>query len=134
MDKRISKSFKAVFTNLYPNFNEDEVKKSEKYFNFIIENFPDRSEIIQLRVFFYLFSFGIRKIFIKDSKIPEFIKNLQSSNLTLLRKLGSGITALFGLSTARSLDGEGSVYKYLDYPVYKNTKIEKKDVSIPKSI
>ena len=27
MDKRISKSFKAVFTNLYPNFNEDEVKK-----------------------------------------------------------------------------------------------------------
>ena len=27
MDKRISKSFKAVFTNLYPNFNEEEVKK-----------------------------------------------------------------------------------------------------------
>ena len=134
MDKRISKSFKVVFTNLYPNFNEDEVKNSEKYFNFIIENFPDRSEIIQLRIFFYLFSFGIRKFFIKDSKIPEFIKNLQSSNLSLLRKLGSGITALFGLSTARSLDGEGSVYKYLDYPVHKNTKIEKKAVSIPKSI
>ncbi len=134
MDKRISKSFKAVFTSLYPNFNEDEVKNSEKYFGFIIENFPDRSEIIQLKVFFYLFSFGIRKLFIKDSKIPEFIKNLQSSNLSLLRKLGSGITALFGLSTARSLDGEGSVYKYLDYPVYKNTKIIKKDVSIPKSI
>ena len=52
MDKRISKSFKVVFTNLYPNFNEDEVKNSEKYFNFIIKNFPDRSEIIQLRIFF----------------------------------------------------------------------------------
>ena len=61
MDKRISKSFKAVFTNLYPNFNEDEVKNSEKYFNFIIQNFPDRSEIIQLRIFFYLFSYSKRK-------------------------------------------------------------------------
>ena len=66
MDKRISESFKAIFTNLYTNFNEDEVKNSEKYFNFIIQNFPDRSEIIQLRVFFYLLSFGIRNIFIKD--------------------------------------------------------------------
>ena len=134
MNKRISKSFKAVFKSLYSNFNEDELKKSEKYFDFIIKNFPDRSEIIQLRIFFYLFSFGIRKVYIKDSKIPEFIKNLQSSNISLFRKLGSGITALFGLSTARSLDGEGSIYKYIDYPVYKNTKIEKKDVSIPKSI
>ena len=44
------------------------------------------------------------------------------------------MTALFGLSTARSLDGEGSIYKHLDYPIYGNTKIEKKDVSIPKSI
>ena len=134
MNKRISKSFKAVFKSLYSNFNENELKKSEKYFDFIIKNFPDRSEIIQLRIFFYLFSFGIRKLFIKDSKIPEFIKNLQSSNFSLLRKLGSGITALFGLSTARSLDGEASVYKYFDYPVYKNTEVIKKEISIPKSI
>ena len=134
MNKRISKSFKVVFTSLYPNFHDDEINNSEKYFDFIIKNFPDRSEIIQLRFFFYLFSFGLRKVFIKDSKIPEFIKNLQKSNISIFRKLGSGITALFGLSTARSLDGEGSVYKYLDYPIYKNAKIEKKDVSIPKSI
>ena len=87
-----------------------------------------------MKGFFFIFSFGLRKLFIKDSNIPEFVKNLQSSNLSILRKLGSGITALFGLSTARSLDGEGSVYKYLDYPIYKNTTIDKKEVSIPKSI
>jgi len=73
-------------------------------------------------------------VFIKDKNIPKFVKNLQSSNLSLLRKLGSGMTALFGLSTARSLDGEGSIYKHLDYPIYGNTKIEKKAISIPKSI
>ena len=134
MDKRISKSFRIIFSSLYPNFNEDETKNSEKYFNFILANFPDRSEITLLKAVLFIFSFGIRKIFIKDKNIPKFVKNLQSSNLSLIRKLGSGMTALFGLSTARSLDGEGSVYKYLDYPIYKNTTIEKKDVSIPKSI
>ncbi|MDC3226829.1 GMC family oxidoreductase N-terminal domain-containing protein [Acidimicrobiaceae bacterium] len=134
MGKRIDKSFYTIFSSLYPNFDQKEIKNSKKYFDFIIENFPDRSEIIQLKGFFFIFSFGLRKLFIKDSNIPEFVKNLQSSNLSILRKLGSGITALFGLSTARSLDGEGSVYKYLDYPIYKNTTIEKKDVSIPKSI
>ena len=134
MGKRIDKSFNTIFSSLYPNFDQEEIKNSKKYFDFIIENFPDRSEIIQLKGFFFIFSFGLRKLFIKDSNIPEFVKNLQSSNLSILRKLGSGITALFGLSTARSLDGEGSVYKYLDYPIYKNTTIDKKEVSIPKSI
>ena len=134
MDKRISKTFRVIFSSLYPDFNEEETKNSEKYFNFILENFPDRSEIVLLKVVFFIFSFEARKIFIKDSSIPKFVRNLQSSNLSLLRKLGSGITALFGLSTARSLDGEGSVYKHLDYPIYKNTKIEKKNISIPKSI
>ena len=134
MGKRIDKSFNIIFSSLYPNFDQEEIKNSKKYFDFIIENFPDRSEIIQLKGFFFIFSFGLRKLFIKDSNIPEFVKNLQSSNLSILRKLGSGITALFGLSTARSLNGEGSVYKYLEYPIYKNTTIEKKDVSIPKSI
>ncbi len=134
MGKRIDKSFNTIFSSLYPNFDQEEIKNSKKYFDFIIENFPDRSEIIQLKGFFFVFSFGLRKLFIKDSNIPEFVKNLQSSNLSILRKLGSGITALFGLSTARSLDGEGSVYKYLDYPIYKNTTIDKKEISIPKSI
>jgi choline dehydrogenase-like flavoprotein len=134
MDNRISKTFRVIFSSLYPDFNEEETKNSEKYFNFILENFPDRSEIVLLKVVFFIFSFKARKIFIKDSSIPKFVRNLQSSNLSLLRKLGSGITALFGLSTARSLDGEGSVYKHLDYPIYKNTKIEKKNISIPKSI
>ena len=134
MDKRISKTFRVIFSSLYPDFNEEETKNSEKYFNFILENFPDRSEIVLLKVVFFIFSFKARKIFIKDSSIPKFVRNLQSSNLSLLRKLGSGITALFGLSTARSLDGEGSVYKHLDYPIYKNTKIEKNNISIPESI
>ena len=134
MDKRISKTFRVIFSSLYPDFNEEETKNSEKYFNFILENFPDRSEIALLKVVFFIFSFEARKIFIKDSSIPKFVRNLQSSNLSLLRKLGSGITALFGLSTARSLNGEGSVYKHLDYPIYKNTKIEKKNISIPESI
>ena len=134
MDNRISKTFRVIFSSLYPDFNEEETKNSEKYFNFILENFPDRSEIVLLKVVFFIFSFEARKIFIKDSSIPKFVRNLQSSNLSLLRKLGSGTTALFGLSTARSLNGEGSVYKHLDYPIYKNTKIEKKNISIPKSI
>ena len=134
MGKRIDKSFNKIFSNLYPNFDQEELRNSKKYFDFIIGNFPDRFEIIQLKGFFFVFSFGLRKLFIKDADIPQFIKNLQSSNLPILRKLGSGITALFGLSIARSLNGEGSVYKYLDYPIYKNTTIEKKDVSIPKSI
>ena len=125
MEKRISKSFRVIFSSLYPDFNENETKNSEKYFNFILENFPDRSEITLLKLVFFIFSFEARKILVKDSSIPKFVKNLQSSNLSLLRKLGSGMTALFGLSTARSINGEGSVYKHIDYPIYKNTKIFK---------
>ena len=104
-------------------------KKQKTLKNTLISSlqiFPDRSEITLLKIVFFIFSFGIRKVFIKDKNIPRFVQNLQSSNLSLLRKLGSGMTALFGLSTARSLDGEGSVYKHLDYPIYKNTTIEKK--------
>ncbi len=134
MEKRISKSFNSIFSNLYPNFDQNEAKNSEEYFNFIIENYPDKSEINQLKGFFLIFSLGIRKLFVKDKNIPQYINNLQSSNISLFRKLGSGITALFGLSTARSLNGEGSVYKHFDYPIYKNGKIEKKDNEIPESI
>ena len=134
MDKKISKSFKAIFTSLYPNFDSSEVENSEEYFNFILKNYPDKSEIIQLKGFFYIFSFSFRKLFIKDTNIPQYINNLQSSNISIFRKLGSGITALFGLSTARSLNGEGSVYKYFDYPIHSNAKIEKKVTEMPKNI
>ena len=134
MNKRISISFNSIFSSLYPNFDQDEIQNSEDYFNFIIKNYPDKSEIIQLKAFFYIFSFGIRKFFIKDINIPNFINKLQSSNFTLLRKLGSGITALFGLSTARSLSGEGSVYKHFNYPIYKNGTLNKINTSVPKNI
>jgi choline dehydrogenase-like flavoprotein len=87
-----------------------------------------------LKTFFFIFSFGIRKVFIKNVNIPKFINNLQSSNISLLRKLGSGITALFGLSTVRSLSGEGSVYKHFDYPIYKNGTIKKINKPLPKKI
>jgi len=40
----------VIFSSLYPNFNEEETKNSEKYFNFILANFPDRSEIILLKI------------------------------------------------------------------------------------
>ena len=130
MEKRISKSFNSIFSNLYPNFDQNEAKNSEEYFNFIIKNYPDKSEINQLKGFFLIFSLGIRKLFVKDKNIPQYINNLQSSNISLFRKLGSGITALFGLSTARSLNGEGSVYKHFDYPIYKNGKIEKLHIKI----
>ncbi len=134
MKKRISKSFNSIFSNLYPNFDQNEAKNSEEYFNFIIKNYPDKSEINQLKVFFFIFSLGIRKLFVKDKNIPQYINNLQNSNISLFRKLGSGITALFGLSTARSLNGEGTVYKHFNYPIYKNGKIEKKDDEMPESI
>ena len=134
MEKRISKSFRAIFGRLYPNFDENETQNSEEYFNFILKNYPDKSEVIQLKAFFIIFSFGLRKLFIKDKNIPKYINNLQSSNISLFRKLGSGMTALFGLSTARSLNGEGSVYKHFDYPIYNNAKIDKKLTDVPESI
>ena len=134
MEKRISKSFRAIFGRLYPNFDENETQNSEEYFNFILKNYPDKSEVTQLKAFFVIFSFGLRKLFIKDKNIPLYVNNLQSSNISLFRKLGSGMTALFGLSTARSLNGEGSVYKHFDYPIYNNAKIEKKLTVLPESI
>lgn len=134
MNKRISKSFKTIFKSLYPNFNESEIENSEEYFFFILSNYPDKSEIIQLKALFFIFSFKVRTLIIRDQNIANLINKLQSSNVENLRKLGFSITALFGLSTARSLSGEGSVYKYLDYPVYKNSKIKKKENSIPKNL
>jgi choline dehydrogenase-like flavoprotein len=134
MEKRISNSFRTIFGRLYPNFDENETQNSEEYFNFILKNYPDKSEVIQLKAFFIIFSFGLRKLFINDKNIPKYINNLQSSNISLFRKLGSGMTALFGLSTARSLNGEGSVYKHFDYPIYNNAKIEKKLPDLPESI
>ena len=134
MEKRISMSFRAIFASLYPNFDEKETQNSEEYFNFILKNYPDKSEIIQLKAFFVMFSLGLRKLFIKDKNIPKYINNLQSSNISIFRKLGSGMTALFGLSTARSLNGEGSVYKHFDYPIHSNAKIEKKLTQVPESI
>ena len=134
MNKRISKSFKTIFKSLYPNFNESEIENSEEYFFFILSNYPDKSEIIQLKALFFIFSFKVRTLIIRDQNIANLINKLQSSNVETLRKLGFSITALFGLSTARSLSGEGSVYKYLDYPVYKNSKIKKRENSIPKNL
>jgi len=134
VNRRISKSFKIVFKSLYPNFNESEVENSEEYFFFILSNYPDKSEIVQLKALFFIFSFKVRTLIIRDQNISNLINKLQSSNVETLRKLGFSITALFGLSTARSLSGEGSVYKYLDYPVYKNSKIKKRENSIPKNL
>ncbi len=134
MENRISNSFRTIFGRLYPNFDENEIQNSEEYFNFILKNYPDKSEVIQLKAFFVIFSLGLRKLFIKNKNIPKYINNLQSSNISLFRKLGSGITALFGLSTARSLNGEGSVYKHFDYPIYHNATIEKKLTQVPESI
>ena len=37
MDKRISKTFKIIFSSLYPNFNEDQTKNTEKYLKNILE-------------------------------------------------------------------------------------------------
>ena len=134
MNRRISKSFKTIFKSLYPNFSESEIENSEEYFFFILSNYPDKSEIIQLKALFFIFSFKVRTLLIRDQNIANLINKLQSSNVETLRKLGFSITALFGLSTARSLSGEGSVYKYLDYPVYKNSKIKKRENSIPKNL
>ena len=134
MNRRISKSFKTIFKSLYPNFSESEIENSEEYFIFILSNYPDKSEIIQLKALFFIFSFKVRTLIIRDQNISNLINKLQSSNVETLRKLGFSITALFGLSTARSLSGEGSVYKYLDYPVYKNSKIKKRENSIPKNL
>ncbi len=47
MDRRISKSFKIIFSSLYPNFDDAERENAEEYFFFILKNYPDKSEINQ---------------------------------------------------------------------------------------
>ena len=44
MDTRISKSFKTIFSSLYPNFDDAERENAEEYFFFILKNYPDKSE------------------------------------------------------------------------------------------
>ena len=134
MDRRISKSFKIIFSSLYPNFDDAERENAEEYFFFILKNYPDKSEINQLKLFFITFSFGIRKLFIKDKNIPSFVNNLQNSSLMLLRQLGTSISTLFGICNARSLTGEGNLYKHFEYPIHKNNNIEKKTNEFPESI
>ena len=134
MDKRISKSFKIIFSSLYPNFDDAERENAEEYFFFILKNYPDKSEINQLKLFFFTFSFGIRKLLIKDKNIPSFVNNLQNSSLMLLRQLGTSISTLFGICNARSLTGEGNLYKHFEYPIHKNGNIEKKTNEFPESI
>jgi long-chain-alcohol oxidase len=134
MEKRISKSFKDIFSSLYPNFNQADIKDSEEYFMFILKNYPDKSEINQLKLFLVLFSFGVRKVFLKNNMIALFLTKLQKSRFVLNRKLGVSITALFGLSSARSLNGSSALYNYFDYPKYKNNKIHKKLNTFPKML
>ena len=52
----------------------------------------------------------------------------------LLRQLGTSISTLFGICNARSLTGEGNLYKHFEYPVHKNANVEKKTHTFPKSI
>ena len=103
MNRRISKSFKLIFSSFYPNFDKNEIENSESYFNFIMEKYPDRSEIFQLKIFLVMFSINLRKIFLKDSDIHSFFHKLQQSNLTQLRKLGTGITSLLGWKHQKQL-------------------------------
>ena len=77
MNKRISKSFKLIFSSFFPNFDENEIENSENYFNFIMEKYPDRSEIFQLKIFLVMFSINLRKIFLKNSDIHSFFQKLQ---------------------------------------------------------
>jgi hypothetical protein len=51
MEKRISNSFRTIFGRLYPNFDENEIQNSEEYFNFILKNYPDKSEVITTKSF-----------------------------------------------------------------------------------
>ena len=78
MNKRISKSFKSIYSSLYPGFGSTEVKNSEEYFFFILKNYPDKYEITQLKFFLIIFSLNIRKIFIQDKNISEYIKSYKS--------------------------------------------------------
>ena len=117
MDKRVCKSFKSIFKNFYPKLNENECKKALDYFLFTLEKFPDKNNIFQLKLFMFIFSFSLRKLFIKDKNIKDFFSYLQKSNILILRKLGVYMFVLMGHCISRSLDGEGVIYNKLNYPV-----------------
>ena len=120
MDKRVSKSFKSIFKNFYPNLDENECNKALDYFLFTLKKFPDKSNILQLKLFLYIFSFRLRALFIKNNNIKNFFSYLQKSNVLILRKLGVYMFVLMGHCISRSLDGEGIIYNKLSYPKYNN--------------
>ena len=134
MDKRVSKSFKSIFKNFYPNLDENECNKALDYFLFTLEKFPDKSNILQLKLFLYIFSFRIRELFIKNKNIKNFFSYLQGSNVLILRKLGIYIFVLMGHCISRSLDGEGVIYNKLNYPKHNNATVDKKLHSLPEKI
>ena len=74
MDKRVSKSFKSIFKNFYPNLDENECNKALDYFLFTLEKFPDKSNILQLKLFLYVFSFRFRELLIKNKNITNHEK------------------------------------------------------------
>ncbi len=134
MDKRVSKSFKSIFKNFYPNLDENECNKALDYFLFTLEKFPDKSNILQLKLFLYIFSFRLRELFIKNKNIKNFFSYLQGSNVLILRKLGIYIFVLMGHCISRSLDGEGVIYNKLNYPKHNNATVDKKLHSLPEKI
>ena len=134
MDKRVSKSFKSIFKNFYPNLDENECNKALDYFLFTLEKFPDKSNILQLKLFLYIFSFRIRELFIKNKNIKNFFSYLQGSNVLILRKLGVYMFVLMGHCISRSLDGEGVIYNKLNYPKHNNATVDKKLHSLPEKI
>ena len=134
MDKRVSKSFKSIFKNFYPNLDENESNKALEYFLFTLEKFPDKSNILQLKFFLFVFSFRLRKLFIKDKNIKNFFSYLQRSNILILRKLGVYMFVLMGHCISRSLDGEGIIYNKLNYPKHNNGTVNKISHSLPKKV
>ena len=134
MDKRVSKSFRSIFKNFYPNLNENDADKALDYFLFTLEKFPDKSNILQLKLFLFIFSFSFRKLIIKDKNIKSFFSLLQRSNILILRKLGVYMFVLMGHCISRSLDGEGVIYNKLNYPKHNNATVDKKLHSLPEKV
>ena len=134
MNKRVSKSFKSIFTNFYPNLDENECNKALDYFLFALEKFPDKSNILQLKLFLYVFSFRFRELLIKNKNVKNFFSYLQGSNILILRKLGIYIFVLMGHCISRSLDGEGVIYNKIRYPKHVNGTVDKKSHSLPEKV
>ncbi len=132
--KRLSKSFLSIFNGLYPDLSPSDGEKALKYFLFTLKKFPDKFNILQLKLFLYVFSFTIRKLFIKDKNIKSFFNYLQKSNFVIFRKLGVYTFVLFGHCVSRSLDGEGVVYSKLNYPSHPNATVEKKSHKLPDKV